>query len=338
MIPANLERAVYGMYATHALHVADRHGVFEHLARHSGDSADKIAAALAVDEDTLERLLLVLSSFGVLDADGERYALAADVRPYVDREDPRYLMGFVDHLIGDTADQFGRLSGYLNAGKAETDRDTPAPFEAIYRDEESVGRFLNAMWGLSHHVSHELAALADLSDSRQLIDVGGASGPFSVAALHAFPQLRSTVFDLPQVGPHLAARATEHELGDRLDFAAGDFFAEPLPAGDCFAFGYILSDWDDETCAALLRKAYEACLPGGRVLIMERLFDDDRGGPLATAVMNLSMHVETQGRHRTAAEYLDLLRQAGFVDGTVRRSSGEKHLITGRRAESESAR
>ncbi|MFE7524166.1 methyltransferase [Kitasatospora sp. NPDC057542] len=332
MIPADLEHAVYGMYATHALHVADRHGVFEHLTRHSGDSAGKIAAALAVDEDTLERLLLVLSSFGVLDADGGRYTLAADVRPYVDRDDPRYLMGFVDHLIGDTADQFGRLNGYLHKGKAETDRDTPAPFEAIYRDDESVGRFLKAMWGLSHHVSHELAALADLGDARQLIDVGGASGPFSVAALQAFPQLRSTVFDLPQVGPHLAARATEHGLGDRLEFAAGDFFRDPLPTGDCFAFGYILSDWDDETCVTLLRKAHDACLPGGRVLIMERLFDDDRGGPLATAVMNLSMHVETEGRHRTAAEYLDLLRRAGFADGTVRRSSGDKHLVIGLRA------
>ncbi|MFF9850147.1 methyltransferase [Streptomyces litmocidini] len=331
MIPANLERAVYGMYATHALRVADRHGVFEHLTRHGGDSAEKIAAALTVDEDTLERLLLVLSAFGVLDAEDGRYALAADVRPYVDREDPRYLMGFVDHLIDDTADQFGRLDGYLRAGKAETDRDAPAPFESLYRDDESVGRFLNAMWGLSHHVSHELAALADLGESRRLIDVGGASGPFSVAALHAHPLLRSTVFDLPQVGPHLTARAVEHRLDDRLDFAAGDFFRDPLPTGDCFAFGYILSDWDDETCAALLRKAYEACLPGGRVLIMERLFDDDRGGPLATAVMNLSMHVETEGRHRTAAEYLELLRRAGFADGTVRRSGGDKHLITGRR-------
>lgn len=338
MIPANLERAVYGMYATHALRVADGQGVFAHLIRHSGDSAGKIAAALAVDDDTLERLLLVLSSFGVLDADGDRYALAAGVRPYVDREDPRYLMGFVDHLISDTSEQFGRLSGYLRAGKAESDRDTPAPFEALYRDDESVGRFLNAMWGLSHHVSHELVALAGLSDARRLIDVGGASGPFSVAALHACPQLRATVFDLPQVRPHLAARAAEHKVGDRLDFAAGDFFHDPLPAGDCLAFGYILSDWDDETCATLLRKAYEACLPGGRVLVMERLFDEDRGGPLATAVMNLSMHVETRGRHRTATEYLDLLRRAGFVDGTVRRSGGDKHLIIGRRAESGSGR
>ena len=80
---------------------------------------------------------------------------------------------------------------------------------------------------------------------------------------------------------------------------------------------------------AVLRKAYQACRPGGRVLIMERLFDDDRRGPLATAVMNLEMHVETQGRHRTAAEYTDLLAEAGFDTAAVRRSSREKHLVTG---------
>lgn len=338
MTPTNLERAVFGIYATHALHVADRHGVFAHLTCHSGDSAGKIAAALAVDEDTLGRLLLLLAALGVLDTDGDRYTLAEGVRPFVDRDDPHYLMGFVDHLVGGTAEQFGRLGGYLRAGKAEIDRDTPPPFEAIYRDDESVDRFMNAMWSLSYNVSHELAVLADLGGSQQMIDVGGASGPFSVAALEAYPRLRSTVFDLPQVGPHLAARAAEHKLSDRLDFAAGDFFRDPLPAGDCIAFGYILSDWDDETCAMLLRKAYEACRSGGQVLVMERLFDDDHRGPLGTVVMNLSMHFETQGRHRTAAEYLGLLRSAGFVDCTVRRSGGDKHLIAGRRAAGESER
>ncbi|MEU9853526.1 methyltransferase [Streptomyces sp. NPDC047974] len=327
------------MYATHALNAADRHGVFAYLTRHSGDTAEKLAAALAVDEDSLERLLRVLSAFGILDAEGGRYALAAGVRPYVDREDPRFLMGFVDHLVGDTTGRFARLDGCLRVGKAETDRGGPAPFESLYRDDESVGRFLDAMWGLSHHISHELAALADLGGHRRLVDVGGASGPFSVAALKAFPELRSTVFDLPQVGPHLTARAADHGLADRLDFTPGDFFRDPLPPGDCLAFGYILSDWDDETCAALLRKAHEACLPGGRVLIMERLFDDDLGGPLATSVMNLSMHVETEGRHRTAGEYLELLRGAGFTDGAVRRSTGDKHLVIGhRRTESGTGR
>ncbi|MFD8663547.1 methyltransferase [Streptomyces globisporus] len=115
----------------------------------------------------------------------------------------------------------------------------------------------------------------------------------------------------------------------RLDFVGGDFFADELPHGDCLAFGYILSDWDDDTCVTLLEKAYRACEAPGRVLIMDRLFDDDRSGPLATAAMNLVMHIEMAGRHRTAAEFVALLERAGFGGCEVRRGSGEKHLVIG---------
>lgn len=333
MIPAQLESAVFGVYSTHALHLADKFGVFGHLADHEGATTAEIASALDIDEDTTERLLLVLTSLRLLDrTDDGHHALADGLRPYVDRRGPRYLLGFVDHLLGSTAGQFGLMERYLTRGKAAVDADSPAPFEVLYRDEESVRRFLTAMWQLSFHPSHELARLADLGGTRRLVDVGGAGGPFSVAALLAHPLLTSTVFDLPQVAPHLAENARAHGLADRLGFIGGDFFTDPLPEGDCLAFGYILSDWDDPTCEALLRKAHDACAPGGRVLVMERLFDDDRRGPLATSVMNLSMHFETQGRHRTAAEYLELLGRAGFTRCAVHRSTADKHLVVGRRS------
>ena len=333
MIPKPLSNAVFGVYATHSLQLADRTGVFEYLADNEGATTAKIAAALQVDEETLERLLLVLASLEVLDRrEGGQYALAAGTQPYLDRREPGYLLGFVDHLLGSTVERFGQMQDYLARGKRAVDAGLPAPFDSLYKDEEATRRFLTAMWQLSFHVSQELAELADLTDARRLVDVGGASGPFSVAALQAYPHLSSTVFDLPQVGPHLAETVREYHLSDRLSFAAGSFFTDPLPAGDCIAFGYILSDWDDETCEALLRKAFDACEPGGRVLVMERLFDADRQGPVATAVMNLSMHFETEGRHRTPEEYLSLLARAGFTQCAVRRSTADKHLVVGMRA------
>jgi hypothetical protein len=149
--------------------------------------------------------------------------------------------------------------------------------------------------------------------------------------LQALPELTATVFDLPAVEPHLLRSREEHGVAERLTFTAGDFFTDALPVGDAIAFGYILSDWTDETCAQLLAKAYAACTPGGRVLVMERLFDDDRAGPPGTAFMNLSMHLETQGRHRTAGEYVALLNAAGFTDAEVHRSTRDKHLVVGRK-------
>ncbi|MFF2148849.1 methyltransferase [Kitasatospora sp. NPDC058190] len=326
-----LDHAVFGVFSTHALHLADKYGVFVHLAADGPATPARIAEARGIDQDTLERLLLVLTAVSVVerDADGA-YRLASGTKDLLDPEHPRYIGDFVRHLVVNTTGQLERLDAYLAVGKAVADRDRPAVFDSIYRDEVATGEFLEAMWNLSFGVSQELVRLAALDDARTLVDVGGASGAFAVAALSHYPRLSVTVFDLPQVGPFLDRTRRAEQLEDRLHFAPGDFFRDPLPEADCLSFGYILSDWDDATCVELLRKAHAACAPGGRVLLMERLFDED-GGPLPTAVMNLSMHVETEGRHRTAAEYTALLEAAGFADCTVHRSSWDKHLVVGRK-------
>ena len=73
----------------------------------------------------------------------------------------------------------------------------------------------------------------------------------------------------------------------------------------------ILHDWSHEQGGVLLDKAF-ACLPsGGRVLIHEKIVDEE-GGPLANALVNLDMLVWTKGQQYTAAELEGLLVAAGF--------------------------
>jgi O-methyltransferase domain len=324
--PVALERAVYGLVTTPVLHLALERGILDRLLADGPLPAERIGA----DADTVERLLLVLTAFEIVrrDADGA-FHVPAQIAPFVDRDSPSYIGGFVNHLVVGTPGRLERLAEYLTRGKAAADAGRPAPYDEFYRDEQSTQDFMDAMWDLSYGVSQELAALAGLDGHRWLVDVGGANGPFAVAALRQSPELRAVVFDLTQVGPHLERTRVEQGLADRLSFVAGDFFRDDLPAGDVIAMGYVMSNWPDRECSDLLRKAHAACVPGGRVLIMERLFDDGRDGPIATAVMNLEMQVETWGRHRTAAEYFALLTNAGFVDPQVRRSTRDKHLIIG---------
>ncbi|MFG1626729.1 methyltransferase [Kribbella sp. NPDC049227] len=330
MIPSALESAMFGVVSTPILNLADKYGMFSYLIDKGPSRAAQAAFALKVDAETLERMLLALTAFGILDRTGEgRYGLKTNMRPYLDPADEHYIGGFVDHLINETSDQITRLSAYLEHGKADVDKNLPSPFETFYRNPHALAEFMTAMWSLSYAPSKELAVLADLDHVGTVVDVGGASGPFSVAALQHYPDLRATVFDLPQVGDFVQQTRATYDLADRLDFVPGDFFADELPSGEAIAFGYVLSDWTDASCAQLLTNAYRACQASGRVLIMERLFDDTRNGPLATSVMNLTMHVETQGRHRTAHEYLSMLQHAGFSDCAVHRSSGDKHLIIG---------
>ncbi len=329
-MPEGLEKAIYGFVTTAIINLADERGAFTYLIEHSEGNAEQIANATGLDEDTLERMLLVLVAFGVLHRTRDaEYQLPEACIPFLDKRHERYLGGFIRHLATDSSEQLRGLGAYLARNRNEGAPGPVKSFEYAYRDEDSLAAFVDAMWDLSFAGSQELAAMADLDGVDSLVDVGGASGSFSVAALLAWPGLHSVIFDLPRIGPMAEARARSYALESRLKFVPGDFFSGELPRGDCLAFGYVLSDWPDDTCLELLRKAYRACAAPGRVLIMERLFDDDRRGPVSAAVMNLVMHLEMQGRHRCAAEYVGLLRATGFTDCKVHRAVGDKHLIVG---------
>jgi hypothetical protein len=333
-LPQKLEVAIYGLVATPVLHLADKHGLLDQLltAGPTPLTSRAVAERVGADADTVERVLLVLTAFGVVvRGDDGGFRVPDEVAPFVDRTSSSYVGGFVQHMVTESSGRLETLEEYLRRGKDAVDAGRPSPYERFYRDEESTRDFMRAMWDLSYGVSRELVGLAGLDGHRLLIDIGGANGPFAVAALEQAPELRAVVFDLPEVGPYLEETRQAHGLADRLSFQPGDFFADELPEGDLIALGYVMSNWPNEECATLLRKVHDACAPGGRVLVMERLFDDGRRGPISTAVMNLEMQVETRGRHRTTAEYHEMLTAAGFVNSEVRRSSRDKHLVIGQK-------
>lgn len=87
----------------------------------------------------------------------------------------------------------------------------------------------------------------------------------------------------------------------------------PLPKNaDLFVLGDILHDWGWEEGNRLLEKVYEALPENGAVCIVENLFDEQRGGPYFTAIVNLIMLVATFGEQRTPAEFDEWLTGIGF--------------------------
>jgi O-methyltransferase domain/Dimerisation domain len=328
-MPEQLENAIYGFAMTTALHLADKHGVMQYLVEHGPSGAAEIADYLDLDRDTLERLLFVLTAFGVLQvAEGSKYQIILASIPFLDTRSDFYIGGFVSHLANESTASLRNLETFLVHGKEQA-VNPAAPFDHLYRSAGSLQAFMAAMWDLNWGISNVLVDLADLSDVVRLVDVAGGGGPFAIAALRRWPHLCAVLFDLPAVTEYALEKARAHGLPDRLEIIPGDIFADDFPRGDCLMLGNVLSDWPDVSCRELLDKAYVACSAPGRVVIAERLIDDSRDGPPSAAAMNLVMHLEVSGRHRSAEEYLSMLRAAGFVRCEIRRSSGDRHLIMG---------
>ena len=170
------------------------------------------------------------------------------------------------------------------------------------------------MHGFGRISSPHVASAFDLSRFKHLVDLGGATGHFAIAACERYPQMEAVVFDLPESMPLAKEIVGASGVGNRIVLAPGDFFKDGLPQGDLFALGRILHDWSEEKVLKLLSRVYERLPAGGGLLIAEKLLDDDKAGPSWAQMQSLNMLICTEGKERTLSEYEELLNKVGFRD------------------------
>ena len=312
-------------------------GVFDALAYDGPLAPDVLARRLALPLASLNRLLIYLCARGLLEKRGAGYANSAAADTYLVSDRPTYLAGDARVQGHDIYPLFHFLSDAIREESNRwpqafpgRDQDT---FAAVYRDPAALRGFLSAMAAGTGPVADDLCHVFNFGAARCLLDVGGASAVLAITVLWAYPHLRGISFDLPVVAPFAQEAIARAGLADRLAVASGDMFADALPAGaDVITLSMILHDWDDARALVLLRRCHAALEPGGTLLVLEALLDEEGTGPLAAAEGSLIMLVATQGgRERTAAEYGALLGAAGFARGEVRRMQNVagRHCLVG---------
>jgi precorrin-6B methylase 2 len=137
-----------------------------------------------------------------------------------------------------------------------------------------------------------------------VVDVGGGNGSLLVELLRLQPGLRGIVFDLTETVRDEAA------FGDRIEFAAGDFF-EAVPEGDVYILGTILHDWNDERAAAILRTIRAAAADESRLLVIDAVVPEGNE-PGGGKWLDLLMLAMLDGKERTKAQWRELLAAGGF--------------------------
>jgi hypothetical protein len=133
------------------------------------------------------------------------------------------------------------------------------------------------------------------------------------------PGAVATLFDLPAVIPMARQRVAEAGLEDRVTFAPGDFYVDPLPTGADFAWiSAIVHQNSREQNQELFAKVHASLADGGQVMVRDIVMDESRTQPPAGAMFAVNMLVGTQsGGTFTFAELRDDLRAAGFADVTL---------------------
>jgi hypothetical protein len=289
----------------------------------------QVAARLGIAERPAEALLCVAAAQGFVHCANGAYSLTALAEDYLLPDSPTYYGGMLDLRIATAS-----LHGF-EALKQAVLRNTPPAygdggiFEAHAVDAARTQKFTRAMHSRSIAAALAWPQKLDLSKHRKMLDIAGGSGAHSIGAALQWPQLEAIVFDIPVVCPIAEEYIAAAGLGARIRTHRGDMWRDPLPIADVHFYSNIYHDWPPEKCRFLTGNSYASLPSGGRLIVHEMLYDDDKTGPLEAAIYSTVMLMWTEGRQYSGAELAAMLGDAGFTGIEIKRSFGLWSVVTG---------
>jgi SAM-dependent methyltransferase len=272
-------------------------------------SAADLAKRLRSDRRATEMLLDALAALKLLDKRDDLYAVPAELQPLLSAAAPQTVLPMVLHSVN-ILRNWAQLARVVKTGQ-------PAPRQASIRGAEADrAAFIGAMHSISGPVADDLVARLGPPRFAHLLDVGGASGTWTLAFLRAVPGAVATIFDLPDAIEQARQRLAGSELVGRIKLAPGDFYSDDLPGGADLAWvSAIAHQHSREDNRELFGKVYAALQPGGRIMIRDIVMEPDRTRPLDGALFAINMLVNTDsGGTFTFDEFSEDLQAAGFTE------------------------
>jgi SAM-dependent methyltransferase len=262
---------------------------------------DEVAQKTGADRRALEMLLDALAAQGLLVKGSGRWRTEPSVAPFLVEGAERSVLPMILHA----ANLWNRWS--------ELTRKV-APGQAGAAGPDFLAAFIGAMHVVAAPQADLIVAAVGVGEARRLLDVGGASGTYTLAFLRANPGMTATLFDRPEVVEMARARLGAVGVLPRVTLIGGDFETDPLPPGHDLAFvSAILHQNSPVENLALYRKIHEALVPGGRLVIRDHVMAPDRTRPRGGALFAINMLVGTAGGGTyTFDEIAAGLKQAGF--------------------------
>jgi precorrin-6B methylase 2 len=272
-------------------------------------NAHALASELRTDVRATTILLDALTALEFLTKKDNKYSVPEDVAELLTEKSDKNVLPMARHL-SNCLRRWALLAGVTKTGE---------PVERIpsTRGEQAdQADFIGAM----HNSSGPMAA--DIVDKLQplefdhLLDIGGASGTWTIAFLNAVPGAKATLFDLPPVIPMAEKRISDTAMSDRVTLVPGDYNTDELPSGTDLAWlGAICHQNSRQQNRELFEKIHKALRPGGAVLIRDVVMEPSRTEPKGGALFAVNMLVNTQaGGTYTLDEYEHDLSEAGFVN------------------------
>ncbi len=320
---------VFAIYGYPALLLAHRLKIFPLLAA-SARTLPEICEALNIKQRPVEAILTTASALGFLSLRAGRYFLTPVTEEYLLEKSPNYFGFFWDLMI----DNY-QVCSITNLEKAIR-TDSPQAygggdiFKSHEEQTELLRRFTAGMHSISINSALVWPTITDFSQHRVMLDIGGGSGAHSIGAALRLPNLQQAlIMDFPQVCEVAEGYITQFGVQDRVKTHAGNIWQDRWPASDLHLFSNMYHDWPLDKCHFLTAKSFNSLSAGGRIVIHEMLYNDEKTGPFAAAAFSMMMMGWTEGKQFTGEELSALLAEIGFKKIQIHKAFGYYSIVTG---------
>ena len=275
------------------------------------DTTPALADRCNASERGIRMLVDYLVMLGFLTKSGNTYALTQDSDVFLVKTSPAYLGGTLEFLLSPTLfDGFCRLTEAVRkGGTAMDDQGTIA--EEFPEWVTFARAMVPMMIGPANWIAEHLVSTG--GTIRKVLDVAAGHGIFGVEIAKRFPAAEVTAVDWPNVLAVAQENANAASLGDRYKTIPGSAFDVDFGEGyDLVLLTNFLHHFAIPECEDFLRKVRASMAPGGRVITLEFVPNDDRISP-ASADFALIMLVATPGGDAyTFKEWDAMFQNAGF--------------------------
>lgn len=308
-----LQRLARAYRESGALLAAVELGLFTEIAR-GADTEEALAAALGLEPPNGERIVVACLGLGLIRREGGRLVNAPDVDRFLVAGSRHYAAPWMFFTRPDW-NEWGRLADHLRRPGPPLEENASVAEIAV----EEARRYHEATRAVGAGAGRHFSRTTDLSGKARMMDIGGGSGAWCVAACQANPNLRAVVLDLPAVCEVARGYIAEASLSDRIEALPCDFNKDDFPTDcDLAVMASNLPMYGRWQIAWVVKKTHDALLPGGEFHLIGEALAPDRSGPADPALWGLAqtLHAST-GLAHSSEEVAGYFESAGFCDIAV---------------------
>ncbi len=308
-----ISHIAYGFFMSKALFSALNIELFGHLADGPAD-IERLVQCTGVAENRLMTLISALVSVGLLGQDRDKFYNSPAAQRYLVPGAPAY---FGDYYRFQIDRQIYPMMTSLDAGLAGNEAGLAHQSMSDWlAEDEDAEDFSRAQHAGSTGPAMMMAKAIDLTNVETLLDVAGGTGAYSMAFCRKYPGLSACIIDFPSVVKVAQGFISAEGMQDRISLIGENALTLKWPEGqDAILLSYLLSAVGGNDIQPLLRQAWQALKPGGKLILHDFMLEDNRSGPAASAGFFLSyLTSRIDAVSFTAAELSEWTLTEGFAD------------------------